>query len=158
MARCEGGCGRPLRVDGVLTEALKSREIECGGCDEERRAEATRLSDERDAVVALNAENEAWNIEERKKSADQQHIRAPTVVPDDATFPALALQSSRNAHYAREQAAGEAERRVWLARNAQGLHAKRDENLEDFTDANGKTVTVAEMKARAQAKLDAMGG
>ena len=136
MARC-GACGRPY--DG---ETLKTREIACQGCHTE--------------YVALKAEItidfEAMVDPETDESVQVEVGEHNTYTGDQA------LQIARNAHYAREQAAGEAERQVWLARNAQGRHAKRDEDLAEFTDANGKTVTVAEMKSRAQAKLDAMDG
>lgn len=60
-------------------------------------------------------------------------------------------------HYRRCDAALKARSRLWLERNAAGKSAVDGVTaLQDFTDEKGRTYTVADFMARAQAMLDAM--
>lgn len=67
-----------------------------------------------------------------------------------------ALQAARALHADRELAAFNALIKTRRERVAAGKSALDGTTaLQDFTDANGRTVTVAEMQAKAQAALDA---
>jgi len=68
-----------------------------------------------------------------------------------------AKQLAKNAHEARELVLFKARVRRNYERNAAGKSAVDGTTaLRDFTDAKGRTYTVADFKARAQAKLDEM--
>lgn len=64
---------------------------------------------------------------------------------------------SRQEHEAREMDAYEQKMLVAFARIAAGKQGDdASKSLADFTDAKGNTVTVAQMKADGQARLDAL--
>ena len=118
-------CGRPIPGSG---EPLLPREIECQGCHAE--------------VAALIVEV----IEVDKDGADTGKRRTL------AGAKAIAFGN----HARREIAAGDAQTRQRRLNVAAGKHADdASRSLEDFTDAKGRTITVAQMKANAQAALDA---